>query len=78
MKNTNQKIDALIAQAEPAIIRAQFQRAVERLEDVLELALDRDGPQAARALLEKMALVAGDRRKKVVNVDFDRRAGGAS
>ncbi len=66
-------IDAAIVSAEPAVIRSQFKRAVERLEDLLELRLADEGPQGGRALLEKMALIAGDRRRKALNVQVERR-----
>lgn len=66
-------IDAAIVSAEPAVIRSQFRRAVERLEDLLEKRLADEGPQGGRALLEKMALIAGDRRSKAMNVDVERR-----
>ncbi len=66
-------IDAAIVSAEPAVIRSQFKRAVERLEDLLELRILEEGPQGGRALLEKMALIAGDRRAKAVNVQVERR-----
>lgn len=66
-------IDAAIVSAEPAIIRAQFKRAVRRLEDLLEVRILDDGPQGGRALLEKMALIAGDRRMKAIEVQVERR-----
>jgi len=75
----NQKIEdtatleALLVELEPDIVRSQFKRAVGRLHEKLEEELARDGAQAARALLEKMALIAGDRRTVTMNVDVDRR-----
>ncbi len=75
----NQKIEdtaaleVLLADLEPDIVRSQFKRAVERLHTKLEEDLARDGAQAGRALLEKMALIAGDRRMKAQNVQVERR-----
>jgi hypothetical protein len=66
-------IEALIEDLEPAIVRAQFRAATRRLSDYLELLIERDGAQAARALLEKMALIAGDRRTKTMSVSVERR-----
>jgi len=66
-------IDEKIAALEPLLVRSQFKRAVERLEDLLERRLADEGPQAGRALLEKMALIAGDRRTKTLSVEVDRR-----
>ena len=64
---------ALLEDLEPAIVRSQFKRAVERLEDLLEKRMTDEGAQGGRALLEKMALIAGDRRSKAMNVGVDRR-----
>lgn len=68
-------LETLLADLEPDIVRSQFKRAVERLGVRLEelLADPCQGAQGARALLEKMALIAGDRRTKTMNVDVDRR-----
>ncbi len=65
--------EALLVELEPDIVRSQFKRAVERLHKKLEEDLARDGAQAGRALLEKMALIAGDRRTKTLNVQVERR-----
>ncbi len=73
-ERNEERVDAAIATAEPLIIRSQFKRAVERLQEVLELELERNGPQGGRALLEKMNLVAGDRRVKAMNVQIERRS----
>jgi len=66
-------LEALLADLEPDIVRSQFKRAVERLHKKLEEDMARDGSQAGRALLEKMALIAGDRRTKTLNVPVERR-----
>lgn len=63
----------LLDDLEPAIVRSQFKRAVERLEKVLEKRIQDEGAQGGRALLEKMALIAGDRRSKAMNVQAERR-----
>ncbi len=65
--------EALLVELEPDIVRSQFKRAVERLLTKLEEDMARDGSQAGRALLEKMALIAGDRRTKTLNVQVERR-----
>ena len=65
--------EALLVELEPDIVRSQFKRAAERLHKKLEEELARDGAQAGRALLEKMALIAGDRRTKTLNVQVERR-----
>lgn len=67
------RVLALIERLEPAIVRGQFRTATRRLEALLELLIARDGTQAARALLEKMALIAGDRRIKTIEVRTERR-----
>lgn len=72
-KEDTAQVEALIESLEPAIVRAQFKSATRRLSDYLEVLIERDGAQAARALLEKMALIAGDRRTKTMNVEVERR-----
>jgi len=67
------QLEALLEDLEPKVIRSQFKRAVERLEELLEKRILDEGPQGGRALLEKMALIAGDRRSKAMNVRVDRR-----
>ena len=67
------ELEALLVELEPDIVRSQFKRAVERLHKKLEEDMARDGSQAGRALLEKMALIAGDRRTKTLNVPVERR-----
>lgn len=71
--NDTATVEALIEDLEPAIVRGQFKSAVRRLSDHLELLLERDGAQSARALLEKMALIVGDRRMATMNVEVERR-----
>lgn len=76
---TNRKIEdtgqlkILLETLEPRIVRGQFNIAVRRLREVLEERMEHDGAQGGRALLEKMHLIAGDRRMKTINVDVDRR-----
>jgi hypothetical protein len=67
------QVEALLVRLEPSITRGQFRAATRRLEDHFELLLERDGAQSARALLEKMALIAGDRRVKTLEVEIERR-----
>ena len=68
-------IDRAIAQAEPAIIRGQARRAAARLMAQLETRLEAGEFDAARALIEKMHLIGGDRRTKFMSVPEDRRRG---
>ena len=76
---TNRKIEdtatlqVLLDDLEPRVVRSQFKRAVERLEELLEKRIQTEGAQGGRALLEKMALIAGDRRVKATNVQVERR-----
>lgn len=67
------ELEVLLADLEPKVVRSQFKRAVVRLEEYLEKRLADEGPQGGRALLEKMALIAGDRRTKTLNVEVERR-----
>lgn len=67
------QLEALLDDLEPKVIRSQFKRAVERLEALLEKRIQEEGNQGGRALLEKMALIAGDRRSKAMNVQVERR-----
>lgn len=67
------QFEILLDGLEPAIVRSQFKRAVERLEELLEKRIQDEGAQGGRALLEKMALIAGDRRSKAMNVQVERR-----
>ena len=66
-------VEELLVHFEPAMTRAQFGVAVRRLEEVLEEKISRDC-QEARALIEKIHLIAGNRRTQVVEVAFERRA----
>ena len=66
-------LEVLLEDLEPKVIRSQFKRAVARLEAYLEQRIRDEGPQGGRALLEKMALIAGDRRTKTLNVEVERR-----
>ena len=67
------ELEILLEDLEPKVVRSQFKRAVARLEFLLERRLEDEGPQGGRALLEKMALIAGDRRTKAINVEVERR-----
>ena len=67
-------LEVLLATLEPAVVRGQFRAACRRLEEYLEERIEKEGAQGGRALLEKMHLIAGDRRTKALNVEADRRA----
>ena len=56
-------ITAAIAAAEPALVRAQYRRAIRFLDAHFEAAMDSTGPQAAREVLEKIHLISGERRR---------------
>lgn len=66
-------VDAAIEALGPLVARSQLNRAVEYLRAHFETQMALGGPQAGRAVLEKVYLVCGDRRYKCLNVDFDRR-----
>lgn len=66
-------VDAAIAALEPLVARSQLKRALEHARAHFERQMELGGPQAGRAVLEKLYLVCGDRRKKALNVECDRR-----
>ena len=76
MKNTprDMNVDELIVHYEPVFTRAQGRVACRRLEEKLEEIITRDDCQAGRALIEKIYLIAGDRRIKAIEVQVNRRA----
>ena len=66
-------LDAKLAEMDPLLAAAQFKHALRRLEQVGMERLEAEGPDGLRALIEKVHLVAGDRRTKFVAVELDRR-----
>ncbi len=67
--------DELIVHYEPVLTRAQFRAACRRLENELDKTIARDGCQSARYLIEKIHLIAGNRRVQAVAVKVERRSG---
>ncbi len=67
------ELETLLGNLEPAIVRGQFRAGCRRLEEYLERILERDGPQAGRALIERIHLIAGDRRTVTLSVEVNRR-----
>ncbi len=66
-------LEELLVHYEPAVVAAQFNQAIKRLREVFDDTVAHD-LQGGRRLIELVALVAGERRKKVIEVDIDRRA----
>ena len=56
-------IAAAILVLEPELARAHFRKAIRRLEEYFETALDLTGPQAARDVIEKVHVITGERRQ---------------
>ena len=67
-------IDKAITNFEETQTRWQAREAIRRLETRLDGAYQKD-LAAARALIEKIHLICGDRRIKHVSVNLDRRHG---
>jgi len=60
---TDSELAATIAAVEPGLRRAQFRRAIKKLEGYFETALDSTGPQKARQVLERIHQITGERRR---------------
>ena len=74
--STDHTTDELINKAEEAILYGQFRRAVRRLEATLgEVVKEDPSLNLARGVIERIHLVAGDRRMKEVRVQLGRRHG---
>ena len=58
------EIAATIAAVEPSLARAQFRKAIQRLERMFETSLDSTGPQKARQVLERIHQITGERRRE--------------
>ena len=63
-RSTDSEITAAILEAEPSLSRAQFRKAIRKLERYFETAMDATGPQKARRVLERIHQITGDRRRK--------------
>ena len=57
-------IAAAILEHGPELARAHFRKAIRRLEEYFEAALDVAGAQAARDVIEKIHIITGDRRRE--------------
>ncbi len=62
-RRDDSEIAAAILTHEPALARAHFRKAIRRLEEYFETALDVTGAQAARDVIEKIHIITGDRRR---------------
>ncbi len=65
-------VDELIVHYEPAVVAGQFNQAIRRLREVFEDTVRHD-LQGGRRITEFVHLLAGERRKKVVEVEIERR-----
>lgn len=63
-RRDDSEIARAILEHEPALARAHFRKAIRRLEEYFETALDVSGAQAARDVIEKIHVITGDRRRK--------------
>lgn len=63
-RSADSEIAAAILVLEPELARVHFRKAIRRLEEYFETALDLTGPQAARDVIEKIHVITGDRRRK--------------
>ncbi len=71
--NVNEaELDRAIEELEPLLVRCHYKNALERLEEAFEAAMA-DSPQAGRALIEKIHLIAGSRRKHARTVTLEKR-----
>lgn len=72
--NHDKQTDKAIAEFEAIQVKHQFRKAIERLSaHFAELEQDEDGLNSARALIERIHLIAGNRRHKHLAVNLDRR-----
>ncbi len=61
---TDSEIASAILLHEPELAKAQFRKAIRKLEEHFETALDLTGPQSARDIIERVHIITGDRRRK--------------
>lgn len=67
------ELDAKLAELEPIITRGQLKTAITRLHEEFERRMKSDGSQGGRSLIEKIHLISGNRRMKVLEIEGDRR-----
>jgi hypothetical protein len=71
--NANEaEVDRVLKELEPLVVRGHYNIALERLAEAFERAMAED-PQAGRALIEKIHLIAGSRRMHARAVSLDKR-----
>lgn len=63
-RRDDSEIARAILEHEPELARAHFRKAIRRLGEYFETALDVTGAQAARDVIEKIHVITGDRRRK--------------
>lgn len=63
-RRDDSEIARAILEHEPELARAHFRKAIRRLGEYFETALDVSGAQAARDVIEKIHVITGDRRRK--------------
>ncbi len=61
---TDSAIAAAVTAGEPSLARAQFRKAIRRLEEYFETSLDATGPQKSLQVLARIHGIIGDRRRK--------------
>ena len=61
---TDSELTAAIVAGEPALIRAHFRKALQRLDRYFETSLDDTGPQKSLQVLSRIHEIIGDRRRK--------------
>lgn len=66
------ELDRAIEEMEPLLVRAHYNAALERLAEAFEAAMAQN-PQAGRALIEKIHLIAGSRRMHARAVSVEAR-----
>lgn len=69
---TDDKLEELFHQTEDLMVRAHYKAALERLNLAFIEAMT-DGPQGGRALVEKIHLISGSRRRNARAVSLERR-----
>ena len=67
-------VDQVLESTAPAIARGQMNQAIKRLWVIFDELLEENDIQGIRRFIELVYLVAGDRRKKVIEVRLERRS----
>jgi len=61
---SDSEVAAAIAANEPDLVRAQFRRAIRKLEEHFEDSLDATGAQSGQNILARIHQITGERRRK--------------